>query len=157
MICKQCGIDKPIMDFYQDKSGYIRKRCKQCVIANSAENQRKNKEWRRQYCKDYHAKHKKERIMSDQKYREKVNFLKTACKKCGDNRLYLIDFHHVDPTEKQFNINRKTAKSNFSIIENEVKKCVCLCRNCHMEFHYFYGMKPDKPKEALKHYLSKGE
>lgn len=157
MICNQCGIDKPLSDFYKDKKGYIRKQCKQCIIAKSSENQRKHSKWRKQYCKEYHEKHKNKRLLSDMEYRAKVNSLKTACQKCGDNRLYVIDFHHINPSEKSFNIHRKTAKSDFSIIENEVKKCICLCRNCHMEFHYFYGANPDNPEEALKHYLSKGE
>jgi hypothetical protein len=28
-----------------------------------------------------------------------------------------------------------------------------LCRNCHKEFHYFYGTKPKKPVESLSEYL----
>ena len=86
-------------------------------------------------------------------YKEKVDSLKTPCCKCGDPRLYVIDFHHINPEEKSFNINRKRSKSDFSIIENEVKKCVCLCRNCHMEFHHFYGVKPKDPINALNNYL----
>lgn len=155
MICTKCGKDKPIFDFYKDKNGYIRKKCRECVIAESIEYQRIHREERQQYCKEYHKKHKKERIKRDTEYKAKINALKTSCRKCGDTRLYVIDFHHIDPSTKAFNINRKKSKTDFSVIENEVKKCVCLCRNCHMEFHYFYGMKPENPKEALKHYLEK--
>ena len=36
---------------------------------------------------------------------------------------------------------------------NEIKKCVCLCSNCHDEFHYFYGDHPNDPVEALTKYL----
>lgn len=153
MICKKCNIDKPLSDFYMDKNGYIRKKCKKCVIEESCKNQQMHKDHRKQYCKEYHNKHKEERIKKDMEYREKVNALKTPCQKCGDTRLYVIDFHHIDPAEKSFNIHRKTAKTDFSLIENEVKKCVCLCRNCHMEFHYFYGMIPDNPRKALFEYL----
>lgn len=154
MVCRKCGMDKPITDFYVDKKGYVRKTCKQCTIRQSRANQLKHREYRKEYCKAYHKKHKEKRIKFDALYRDKVNALKTPCAKCGDTRLYVIDFHHINPAEKEFNIHHKTAKKDFSIIENEVKKCVCLCRNCHMEFHYFYGVIPEKPIEALKEYLS---
>ena len=128
MQCQKCKIDKPEQEFYKEKNGYIRKKCKQCIIEESRINQLKHKEYRKQYCKEYHRKHKDERNIKDMEYRQKVQSLKTPCMKCGESRLYIIDFHHVDPAEKSFNINRKTAKSDFSIIEDEVKKCVCLCK-----------------------------
>lgn len=153
MKCNNCRTDKPLTDFYRDKNGYIRKVCKKCTIAKSRENQRKNHEYRKQYCREYHKKNRERRVEGDRIYKSQIDALKTPCCKCGDARLYVIDFHHVDPGEKSFNINRKKAKSDFSIIENEVKKCVCLCRNCHMEFHHFYGQKPKNPVQALNDYL----
>ena len=155
MKCRKCGVDKPEGAFYKDKNGYIRKICKKCVIQQSRDNQLKNAEHRKKYCQEYHAKHKKSRGLKDAEYRAKINALKTSCRKCGDSRLYVIDFHHIDPAEKKFNIHRKTSKRDFSIIEAEARKCICLCRNCHMEFHYFYGMNPENPKQALIDYLEK--
>lgn len=155
MICSKCGINKPITDFYSDKTGYIRKVCKKCTIAKACESQKKHREQRKQYCKEYHANHKEKRALAHREYRDRIDALKTPCCKCGDTRLYVIDFHHIDPTTKSFNINRKTAKTNFQVIEKEVSKCVCLCRNCHMEFHHFYGQKPKDPIQALNNYLSK--
>lgn len=155
MECKNCKKDKPISEFYKDKNGYVRKTCKECVIEQTRRNQLLHKEERKKYCQEYHKKHRDKRIKSDEQYRQMKMELKTPCKKCGDTRLYVIDFHHIDPKEKSFNINRKTSKKDFSIIEEEVKKCVCLCRNCHMEFHYLYGQNPENPTEALKEYLEK--
>ena len=37
----------------------------------------------------------------------------------------------------------------------EVKKTVCLCANCHKEFHHFYGIKPLNPVKDLEEYLNK--
>ena len=157
MICKACGIDKPISAFYTDKtvkSGLMSK-CKECTKKRVKEYARKNKEHISEYHKQYHLTYKEEQKKQNAQYKRKIQDLKTPCVKCGETRLYVIDFHHVNPSQKQFNINRKTSKTNFSIIENEASKCVSLCRNCHAEFHYFYGQNPEKPVEALHEYLNK--
>lgn len=100
-----------------------------------------------------------QRIKEDKKERYSecaslMQELKTPCVKCGENRKYVIDFHHIDPSTKKFNVG--TAKTySVKTLMNEVKKCVCLCRNCHQEYHYFYGNKPEKPIETLEEYLGK--
>lgn len=80
--------------------------------------------------------------------------LKTDCAKCGESRRYLIDFHHVIPSRKSFEVSQTTGR-DFSEIEEEAKKCVCLCANCHREFHYIYGRKPWNPKQQLEEYLGR--
>ena len=114
------------------------------------ENRDKINQWRREHYQSL-KNDKKER------YSESANAmqeLKTPCVKCGETRHYVIDFHHVDPATKKFNVG--TAKTySIETLTNEVKKCVCLCRNCHQEYHYFYGNKPEKPIETLEEYLGK--
>ena len=66
-----------------------------------------------------------------------INFirsLKSPCIVCGESEPVCIDFHHLDPKTKEFNItlNRTRAKSK---ILAEIKKCVCLCSNCHRKLH----------------------
>lgn len=80
---------------------------------------------------------------------------KHPCEKCGESRLYLIQFHHKDPSTKLFCIGASATQKKPDILENEIKKCVCLCSNCHDEFHYFYGGKPKEPIKALEEYLGK--
>ncbi len=57
------------------------------------------------------------------------------CVKCGYNKCPLaLEFHHIDPTTKDFNINgRKSFNQN---VKNELDKCILLCSNCHREIHY---------------------
>jgi hypothetical protein len=63
-------------------------------------------------------------------------------------------FHHIDPQQKTFNIGCGTPKISLEEdIANEVKKCVCLCHNCHKEFHHFYGNRMKHPRESLEEYL----
>lgn len=73
-----------------------------------------------------------------------ANSLKTPCIKCGEVRKYVIDFHHIDPLIKSFNINSCTKERSWSTLKEEIQKCICLCRNCHQEFHYLYGNLPTK-------------
>lgn len=68
-----------------------------------------------------------------------MNDSKTACVKCGESRPYVIDWHHLDPSTKTFALSRGTKERSTSAIIAEMNKCVCLCRNCHAEFHYLYG------------------
>ena len=59
-----------------------------------------------------------------------------SCKKCGESRNYVLDFHHLNPEQKDFNLGDAT-KYSLKKIKNELEKCIALCRNCHSEFHYF--------------------
>jgi len=58
-----------------------------------------------------------------------------SCKKCNESRWYVLDFHHIDSTEKSFELGN-APKHSIEKIQNEIKKCITLCRNCHSEFHY---------------------
>lgn len=70
--------------------------------------------------------------------REFINEYKSqcSCKKCGENRSYVLDFHHIDPSQKSFNLGDAT-KYSIDKLKLELEKCITLCRNCHSEFHYF--------------------
>ena len=139
--CSLCGKIKPISEFYKDsslKSGY-RSSCKQC-------------------CKERYAsdveRHRSRQAKSKKKRQDFVNDHKTPCIKCGENRPWVIEFHHINPNEKSFSISGSC--KSYKSIEKEFDKCVCLCRNCHTEFHYFYGFKKMKsPEKCLEDYLSK--
>lgn len=62
-----------------------------------------------------------------------VDLLGGKCCICGYNKcLWALDFHHTDPTQKDFSISSKKMKSE---IEKELKKCRLVCRNCHSEVH----------------------
>ena len=56
------------------------------------------------------------------------------CVRCGYNTcLQALEFHHIDPSKKDFTISN----DNFKIADaiKESKKCILLCSNCHKEFH----------------------
>jgi Zn finger protein HypA/HybF involved in hydrogenase expression len=72
-----------------------------------------------------------------------------SCKKCSESRNYVLDFHHLDPLQKDFNLG-DAVKYSLKKIENELEKCIVLCRNCHSEFHYFEKENGMKIEEYLK-------
>jgi hypothetical protein len=57
------------------------------------------------------------------------------CGICEYNRcIEALDFHHLDPNKKDFSPSAST-KNKQTFIE-ELRKCVCLCSNCHREVHF---------------------
>ena len=64
-----------------------------------------------------------------------IAILGGKCKKCGfSGHPSAFEFHHTDPTQKDFELGMVSNKSWKSIVE-EIKKCVLLCSNCHKEEH----------------------
>lgn len=86
----------------------------------------------RSECKSCHANGEMERYYIKQKF---IDSKKIPCVKCGEKRIRCLSFHHINPSEKEFTIG-KVRKSSLSKIEQEINKCICLCLNCHHEFHY---------------------
>jgi len=48
-----------------------------------------------------------------------------------------LDFHHIDPSNKIDTVAKLNTHSSMEATWEEVEKCICLCSNCHREFHYF--------------------
>jgi hypothetical protein len=59
------------------------------------------------------------------------------CNKCGyDFCSEAMDFHHLDPSKKDFAISKALeCPKKWDIIVDEVKKCILLCCRCHRELH----------------------
>jgi hypothetical protein len=115
MICKYCGLDKPETDF--KKCGvvkgitYYRNKCSSCKGATQKTRRQKNAAYLREYKKTQ------------------------SCSKCGISDYRVLDFHHLDPAEKEIEVS---CMGSFSIenLMKEIKKCIVLCANCHRIEHY---------------------
>lgn len=56
------------------------------------------------------------------------------CQVCEYNKCSrALEFHHLDPNEKDFGIGGKSL--SFEKLKNEVDKCILVCSNCHSEIH----------------------
>ena len=72
-----------------------------------------------------------------------------GCQKCGEKRYWVIDYHHVDPNQKDHPVTYyKTAA--LEVLKKELKKCIPLCRNCHTDFHHL----EKKTRITIKDYLN---
>ncbi len=60
--------------------------------------------------------------------------LKNPCIICSEYEPCCIDFHHIDPNEKDFTIGKHRGRGKEKLYE-EIKKCVCVCSNCHRKIH----------------------
>ncbi len=57
---------------------------------------------------------------------------KCAC--CGyADHPGVLDFHHVDPSTKEFSIGDKGYTRSWEKIKAELDKCILVCANCHRE------------------------
>jgi hypothetical protein len=71
------------------------------------------------------------------KRRALVRALKNVpCAECGGTfPPYVMDFHHRDPAEKEFNIGTNVMKNLDSLLA-EIAKCDVVCANCHRVLEY---------------------
>ena len=74
--------------------------------------------------------------VKDWRKRTKLRAVKAfggKCGICGYNKcISVLEFHHMDPTKKKFTIGSSNVTSWKKIVA-ELRKCVCLCSNCHTE------------------------
>ena len=89
------------------------------------------------------------------KYKDRAEYLKKAvdkrrkkmrqmaiehkggkCQLCGYSKCaQALDFHHLDPSKKDFGISADGITRAWSRIKAELDKCVMICANCHREVH----------------------
>lgn len=76
---------------------------------------------------------------SDFRRRRKENLLRVCgdkCAICGYNKLKAaLEFHHIDPSQKEYAIASNGTCHDLEKDLNEVKKCLLVCANCHREIH----------------------
>lgn len=64
-------------------------------------------------------------------YKRRAEFISSLGNKCTwCNSVDFLEFHHLDPGDKEFNIGSIWSYSKDKI-EKELLKCVLLCKECH--------------------------
>jgi hypothetical protein len=109
--CILCGLEKEQHDFYKRSNGSYRHDCKRCLLDLQMNR------WKARKVKA-------------------VELLGGKCCICGyAKNLAAMDFHHVDPSTKEF-VWQKLSRKPWNVVIDELKKCCLLCKNCHAEFHH---------------------
>ena len=80
--------------------------------------------------KEYYKRSVKDTYNKNIKFIHKEK-LKRGCACCGYKlSAYALDFDHIDPSTKVYDI-AKMATRRLDKIQEEIKKCQVLCANCH--------------------------
>lgn len=58
------------------------------------------------------------------------------CEVCGENHPACLDFHHINPKEKEFALGRVNKFLSIKMLQNEIAKCRVLCSNCHRKIYW---------------------
>jgi predicted DNA-binding protein YlxM (UPF0122 family) len=65
-----------------------------------------------------------------------VEYKGGKCVKCGYNKyIGALEFHHLDPTVKDFTISNSGHCRSWEKVKDELDKCILVCSNCHAEIH----------------------
>jgi hypothetical protein len=105
----------------------------------------KDLEVRKTYHKEQNRKYylaNKEKVMAQSKATRAIGKAKWSafkctlkCTQCGFNHPAALDFHHVDPSEKENLVSKLVSQGCFAAAMEEVQKCIVLCANCHRVHH----------------------
>lgn len=126
-ICSKCKELKPISEFAINntkKDGHASE-CKSCRKIYRDRHYQENKE----YYKTKAAEYKKKKMAEFEEYKSTLK-----CVVCGESRPWCLDFHHVNPLEKENEVSHLIESPKK--FKEEIKKCIVLCSNCHRDLHY---------------------
>lgn len=111
--CSKCGIEK---NYYKDFSS--------------------NGSSTRSVCKKCEAERARQHYQEGQKI---LQSLKDKCSKCGyDKNPAALEFHHIDNNKEAIVsklFQHYVSPKSLEKIQEEIKKCIILCANCHREEH----------------------
>jgi hypothetical protein len=127
--CLRCNISKRLLEFNKNKSRKdgLQKYCKLCT-RKSDKLLYQNNPNRKIELLEYN---KQLKIKSREIVKKYKDF---GCKICGEKEHVCLDFHHLESSEKEYQISAMMGMS-VKKLQLEILKCVVLCSNCHRKVH----------------------
>jgi hypothetical protein len=127
-VCGKCKEEKNIDCFCFNKSkNKYQSMCRECNKLYQKEHYKLNSAYYKEKARDT----KKETRDILNKYKETLR-----CSRCPENDISCLDFHHLNPDEKEKSISQAVASGwSFKRLELELNKCIVLCSNCHRKEH----------------------
>lgn len=128
-VCTKCFDKKELSEFSKNTKhpDGLQYACKTCVAHQSKNWYRQNKVRVRKHTGSY-----RKRLWL------RIAEIKrsTTCYLCSENEPACLDFHHKDPSTKEFEISNIVGRGqSWNTILEEIEKCVCICSNCHRKIH----------------------
>ena len=100
--------------------------CRECTRKRTKKHYNENQ--------SYYYEKARLRKMEIRKYIRKVK-ANAKCERCPENDYICLDFHHID-RNKDIEIAHISERGwSIERIDEELKKCIVLCANCHRKFH----------------------
>lgn len=132
-LCPKCQTEKPeTHEFFainNSKPSGLNCYCRDCNKITSRNHYLTNKKKR---ITDSNERRKKQKVV----IRDYIKSLNPKCKTCGESELVCLDFHHVNPEEKEYEIGELIGVgASLNKVRSEIEKCCVLCSNCHRKFH----------------------
>ena len=131
--CYRCGEVKPAEEFAwrRRKRNQRDSFCRPCRSAYHREHYLANKQ---RYVDQAAASQRKLRL-------ERTKYLLTyfadhPCRDCGETDPVVLEFDHLDPCQKAFNISHAISYRKWQTILDEIKTCEVVCANCHRRRHH---------------------
>jgi hypothetical protein len=126
--CGRCGEFKPLSEF-----AWRRKRrkqrdnmCRPCRSAYHREHYLANKQ---RYIDQARA--RKQALRLERTTYLLGYFSSHPCADCGESDPIVLEFDHLDPKAKSFDIGQSLSYRNWQSILVEIEKCEVVCANCH--------------------------
>lgn len=102
----------------------------------------KDPEARKAYDREWARRNKEKRQAINAKWQQSnmdwLQELKATlkCNRCSESHVACLQFHHLDPTQKDIAIADAARSWSKERILTEIEKCEVLCANCHAKEHY---------------------
>lgn len=146
--CIRCGKEAVL-----NSDGTYKALCNQCVEKNNLSTQSRTQSRKssglctkcgekavlnsdgtyQRYCDNCAEKNK---LRNKSRKKEAVKYKGGECMHCGYKKsIVAMDFHHIDPSQKDKNWYLLRVKS-LERLKNELDKCDLLCKNCHFTVHH---------------------
>ena len=96
----------------------------------------------KEYRKKHYENNKDKYIQKARVYNKKVSDWfdeyksNLTCSNCPESRWWVLDFHHLDPSEKEYSLGHLKSQGSKPKLLKEMAKCIVLCSNCHRDLHY---------------------
>lgn len=120
-------------------------RCKEQKENSEFNKSAKNKDGLHSYCRSCHSNHYKDNAdrhkkrVSDRNKRITkelqqlaFKYLLSGCVDCGETNVVVLEFDHIDPSGKEYNVADLLRRSGSAEkLIKEIEKCQVRCANCH--------------------------
>lgn len=133
-LCPRCKSLKVYGDFHKDKASRhgVACYCKECANTSST----KHHHARMKDVQYRDSRNEAARLFGQERKSLAVKYKQSKCLDCGGSYPDCVyDFHHLDPSTKDYNPST-SMKLSLEVMYAELDKCVMLCSNCHRIRHF---------------------